>query len=202
MKRALDIERFRRRVLVRPQIRLLVDQDGRLALDFVGRYEDLQASYDAVCDRIGLARSELPVKNRSDHRPYTDYYDDELRERVAEFYADDLAAFGYGFSERPDGLPGLAAVYGLAFADVTPMQQTLKYQAAGEGRVDVLRKRQGHHLEKVAIAELVSRRGLLETYQNRARFAFADSYDRAAKAQADAIVEQHAPATQPPAGIE
>jgi hypothetical protein len=50
-------------------------------------------------------------------------------------------------------------------------------------RVSVLMKRQGHRLESVAIDELVARRRLLEDYQNRARFAFADSYDRAAKSQ-------------------
>jgi hypothetical protein len=44
--------------------------------------------------------------------------------------------------------------------------------------------RQGHALETVAIAELTVRRQRLEAYQNQARFAFADSYDRAAQAQA------------------
>lgn len=48
------------------------------------------------------------------------------------------AAFGYEFSERDDGLPGLRDTYGLAFASVQRMQQTLKYQAAGAGEVDVL----------------------------------------------------------------
>ena len=42
-------------------------------------------------------------------------------------------------------------------------------------------------LETVAIRELRARRELLEAYQNQARFAFADSYDRAAKAQAGAV---------------
>jgi hypothetical protein len=56
-------------------------------------------------------------------------------------------------------------------------------------RVALLMKRQGHRLESVATDELVARRRLLEDYQNRARFAFADSYDRAAKAQARAEVQ-------------
>lgn len=56
-------------------------------------------------------------------------------------------------------------------------------------RVARLMSRQGHRLETVAINELAARRDLLETYQNRARFAFADSYDRAAKAQARAQVQ-------------
>ena len=53
----------------------------------------------------------------------------------------------------------------------------------------MLMKRQGHRLESVAVEELVARRTLLEDYQNRARFAFADSYDRAANAQARAPVQ-------------
>jgi predicted negative regulator of RcsB-dependent stress response len=51
-------------------------------------------------------------------------------------------------------------------------------------RVDVLMARQGHLLETVAIQELELRRARLTNYQHQARFAFADSYDRAAKAQA------------------
>jgi len=50
-------------------------------------------------------------------------------------------------------------------------------------RVDVLMARQGSMLENVAIQELELLRERLEAYQNQARFAFADSYDRAAKAQ-------------------
>ncbi len=51
-------------------------------------------------------------------------------------------------------------------------------------RLEVLIARQGHLLEAVANHELLLRRERLEAYQNQARFAFADSYDRAAKAQA------------------
>ena len=53
-------------------------------------------------------------------------------------------------------------------------------------RLGTLMARQGHTLETVAIQELRVRRERLEAYQNQARFAFADSYDRAAKAQAQA----------------
>jgi tetratricopeptide (TPR) repeat protein len=52
-----------------------------------------------------------------------------------------------------------------------------------------LMERQGKMLEGVATAELIVRRERLEAYQNQARFAFADSYDRAAKAQAYQDVE-------------
>ena len=55
---------------------------------------------------------------------------------------------------------------------------------AAMGRLDELQTRQGEMLESVATRELNHRRGRLLAYQNKARFAFADSYDRAAKMQA------------------
>lgn len=50
--------------------------------------------------------------------------------------------------------------------------------------VERLMARQGHLLEVVAIEELVARRSRLENYRDKARFALADSYDRATQAQA------------------
>jgi hypothetical protein len=62
--------------------------------------------------------------------------------------------------------------------------------------MDALQKAQGQVLEAVAIRELSARRERLADYQNQARFAFADSYDRAAKAQAAATDPQAAAAPQ------
>jgi len=50
--------------------------------------------------------------------------------------------------------------------------------------IDLLMKRQGQLLEIVAIDELMARRSRLEIYGDKARFALADSYDRAAQSQA------------------
>ena len=51
-------------------------------------------------------------------------------------------------------------------------------------KIDLLMARQGHVLEKVALDELTARRGRLEIFGDKARFALADSYDRATQAQA------------------
>ena len=51
-------------------------------------------------------------------------------------------------------------------------------------RIDRLMARQGYLLEVVAINELIARREHLENYGDKARFALADSYDRATQAQA------------------
>ncbi len=50
-------------------------------------------------------------------------------------------------------------------------------------RVETLMTRQGDLIEKVAIHQLESRRERLVTQQTQARYAVADSYDRAARAQ-------------------
>jgi tetratricopeptide (TPR) repeat protein len=50
--------------------------------------------------------------------------------------------------------------------------------------VERLMTRQGQLLEIVAIDELMARRGRLEVYGDKARFALADSYDRASQSQA------------------
>ena len=50
-------------------------------------------------------------------------------------------------------------------------------------RIDRLMAQQGHLLEIVAIDELIARRDHLENYGDKARFALADSYDRATQAQ-------------------
>jgi hypothetical protein len=50
-------------------------------------------------------------------------------------------------------------------------------------QVNMLRARQGSLIEAVAISELKARGERLEVYQTQARYAVADSYDRATKAQ-------------------
>ena len=54
-------------------------------------------------------------------------------------------------------------------------------------KIDKLLARQGHLLEVLTIEELVARRNHLENYGDKARFALADSYDRATQAQALAV---------------
>jgi len=51
-------------------------------------------------------------------------------------------------------------------------------------KIDTLMARQGRLLEVTAIEELSARRSTLENYTDKARFALADSYDRATQQQA------------------
>lgn len=104
MKDRLPRKRFQQRVLVRPQHVQLCADGGEIALDVVGRYESLQQSYDSICERIGIPSTALGRKNSSEHSRYVDYYqDEELRQRVAEFYAEDLRLFSYDMPSDTTG---------------------------------------------------------------------------------------------------
>ena len=76
-----------------------------------------------------------------------------------------------------------AAVHSYAGYDQSISRLRTRVGDARE-RVDTLLARQGHIIEAVAIEELRTRRDRLEAYQVQARYAVADSYDRALKEHA------------------
>lgn len=84
-------------MVFQPQHSFLVGRDGALLTDELGRVEEMQASFDAVCARIGIPSAPLGRANTSRHGPYRDYYDQQLIDGVAKLYARDIELFGYQF---------------------------------------------------------------------------------------------------------
>jgi hypothetical protein len=75
--------------------------DKKMVLDHVIRFENLQIGFDLVCDNIGIKKKNLQVINRGTLRPqnkhYTEFYDDETMEIVANYHKLELEQFGYRF---------------------------------------------------------------------------------------------------------
>ena len=78
----------------------MVNLDGSLLIDYIGRFENLEEDWGEVCEQIGIPKAELPRKRISQGRSdYREYYDDELAELVANHYRRDLDLFGYTFDQ-------------------------------------------------------------------------------------------------------
>ena len=80
-----------------PQIDFVFNANQNKLTNFVGRCEDMQYDFDYVCGKIGIPKIELPHRNPTKHKHYSEYYDDETRSIVAEKYAKDIEYFGYEF---------------------------------------------------------------------------------------------------------
>jgi hypothetical protein len=97
MKSAIKVPQFRERVLVKPQYLQLIDAQGEIAMDYVGRYEHLQLSVDEICNRLQIKAVPLEIRNASAHKQYREYYDDELKSAVEMVYREDLKQFNYSY---------------------------------------------------------------------------------------------------------
>ncbi len=110
---------------VGPQSDYIFDDEGNQIVDYVGRFESLQEEFNSVCERAKLPSVELPHVNRAANKNnthkeklkkiikiispfhrlveqydlYTEYYDKESENFVADLYANDIKAFNYRFGD-------------------------------------------------------------------------------------------------------
>jgi hypothetical protein len=77
---------------------------GRIGVDFIGRYERLEADLAQICRRTGipfvgpLPRHKSGIRREARH--YSEYYDDQSMAKIAAVYRREIEAFGYRFEPQ------------------------------------------------------------------------------------------------------
>ncbi len=78
------------------QSRMLTSRHGRLLVDFVGRFETLEADFAAICRHLRVV-ARLPHVNAVSHEDYRAHYTPRLAAAVADGFGEDIERFGYAF---------------------------------------------------------------------------------------------------------
>lgn len=84
----------------RHQHAYLLDRQGRLLVDRIGRFERLAEDAARIFADLGVTLKPLPCVGRFTRFDYREFYDAASRRKVEAHWAEDLERFGYGF----DGL--------------------------------------------------------------------------------------------------
>jgi hypothetical protein len=169
------------RLLIEPRPDLLATADERIELETIRNIE--RALHDATGPEVPELTQRLHrVKGTMTWSLYSNY-----AERLTEAHAHlkalnaDLAVMNDRYQEFVRARQAAVHSY-MGYDDSIARLRTHSREALQT--VNQLMNRQGHLIETVAISELKSRQERLVAYQTQARYAVADSYDRATKTQA------------------
>jgi hypothetical protein len=83
------------------QLDWLTDSDGKVAMDFIGRFERLDEDWQGICDRLNIGNKPLPHvnKNPGQQKHYSESYTDKTRKIIADKFKVDIEYFGYEFGD-------------------------------------------------------------------------------------------------------
>ena len=81
------------------QLYFLQDKKGKVAMDFIGRFENLQLDFNIVCEALKIEDSTLPslLVRKSTH--YTENYNEETKDLVYKLYKEEIDHFGFEYGE-------------------------------------------------------------------------------------------------------
>ncbi len=187
-----------KKMLISPRPEYLATSTERQALDTIIALEEIKASNAGAIDadlesRIKRLRGVLLWRVHSEYdQRLTDAYNNlisldaiikKLKIRYHSFIRTRQAA-----TQSYEGY-------------IIPIRQLRTRIFAAQRKLNGGMAKQGRLLETMAINELDRRRKRLEEYQIKARFALAESYDRATKAEVDSEIEKQRQLQKPQAEV-
>ncbi len=70
-----------------------ISENGRVIVDFIGRYENINEDFSYICEKINIPEPILPHVNKFDHDNYMNYYTKEMIDEVNSFNEEDFIKF-------------------------------------------------------------------------------------------------------------
>tara|TARA_R100000093_G_C1917831_1_gene64836 strand:- start:26 stop:604 length:579 start_codon:yes stop_codon:yes gene_type:complete len=75
----------------------LLCMNGRMCVDKVLRFENLNEDFKKMCRELNITSSPLPIINSTSHDHYSAYYDKDTQELVKSLFSWDINFFKYKF---------------------------------------------------------------------------------------------------------
>lgn len=88
---------------IRCQTDFLLNKDGQLKVDYVGRLETIEEDFKFLSSKLKL-NTTLSHQNQSNHQKYCDYYDDESKQLTQQIFQRDIDLLGYSFDSHKNQL--------------------------------------------------------------------------------------------------
>lgn len=84
--------------MFQPQLEWLKDYNGKIAVDKIIKFENLSSEFAEIALILGTEHS-LPHLNKTDQDSYINYYDEESKNIISEWFREDIEYFNYKFGE-------------------------------------------------------------------------------------------------------
>jgi hypothetical protein len=78
------------------QLKWLTNEEGKIIVDFVGKYEELMNDWKTICNSIGISVA-LPKLNSSNRVSYRSYYSESSRRIIESKFEKDMILYENDF---------------------------------------------------------------------------------------------------------
>lgn len=82
---------------VKNQLDYFSDDQGKIIVNFIGRFENLNTDFQRVIKAAGLPEFSLQHTNPTTKKDYRTFYTDRTRQLVVDRFSKDIQHFGYEF---------------------------------------------------------------------------------------------------------
>jgi hypothetical protein len=80
-----------------PQSSWVTNENGNIIVNYIGKFEEIQSSWDHIAQKLNRERTQLPHIKKSSRKDYRTYYNDDSIEIIEKSFELDIKNFGYTF---------------------------------------------------------------------------------------------------------